>query len=131
METNDNNDVTYVSPGKSFQNEQQYFNTITGSNQRFILPEYVTSFLLARNIELDFSGLDLATSNYFMSEITRSSSGGGFLFFHVHHSETKSKQVSHVQASKTASGLNIKIPGAQLIGYYTETLPKFPQEQSV
>lgn len=64
-----------------------------------------------------------------MSQTTRSGGSGGFLFFRVRHSKTKTKQVSHVVASKTASGMKIKIPGAQIIGYYTETIPKFPQEQ--
>ena len=118
--------VGFVSPGKSFADEKQYYDAVTGSNPEYILPEYPTAFLLARNIQLEFSGLDFSTSSYFMSQYSHSESSGGFLFFHFHHSETKSRQVSHVQTSKTASGLKIKVPGAQLIGYYTETLPKFP-----
>lgn len=131
MESNDEGDKTFVSPGRSYGSEKLYVEAVNGNQQRrFKLPEYATSFLLARNIQLEFDGLDYATSSYYMSQITKSSGGGGFLFFHVHHSETKTKQVSHVQTSKTASGMKIKIPGAQLIGYYTETLPKFPQDQN-
>ena len=130
LESDDDNDKTVVSPGREFD-EVQYYNKLTQSNgrYRYKLPEYATSFLLARNIDLEFSGLDSSTSTYYMSQVTHKSHRGGFLFFHASHSETRSKQVSHVQASKTTDGLKIKIPGAQIIGYYTETLPKFPQDQ--
>lgn len=121
---------TFISPGRGYQDENAYYSALTSSERRYKLPEFTTSFLLARNIELTFSGLDSSTSNYYMSRVTSSSGSGGFLFFRVQHSETKTKQVSHVVASKSASGMRIKIPGAQVIGYYTETLPKFPQDQS-
>ena len=40
----------------------------------------------------------------------------------------KTKQ--SVTADRTANGMIINIPGAQIIGYYTEVLPRFPQSQN-
>lgn len=40
----------------------------------------------------------------------------------------KTKQ--SVTADRTANGMIINIPGAQVIGYYTEVLPRFPQTQN-
>ena len=37
-----------------------------------------------------------------------------------------SNQKASFQASSTATGMQIKVPGTQLIGYYTEVVPKFP-----
>ncbi len=130
IESDDDDRKTFVSPGRRYPNEDAYYNALRSSERRYKLPEFTTSFLLARSIEINFSGLDSSTSNYYMSKVTKSSGNGGFLFFRVQHSETKTKQVSHVVASKSASGMRIKIPGAQVIGYYTQTLPKFPQDQS-
>ena len=39
---------------------------------------------------------------------------------------SNSNQKASFQASSTATGLKIKVPGTQLIGYYTEVVPKFP-----
>ena len=118
----------YVSPGQSLT-ETQLFDRLTQSSRQYKLPEYATDFLLARNIELEFSGVDTETVTSFMSEMTHVGGSGGFLFFHAGASYTKTKQVSHVEVKKTANGMNIKIPGAQLIGYYTEVVPLFPQQQ--
>ena len=31
---------------------------------------------------------------------------------------------------RTANGMAIEIPGAQIIGYYTQVMPQFPKEQN-
>ena len=40
----------------------------------------------------------------------------------------KTKQ--SVTADRTANGMIITVPGAQVLGYYTEVLPRFPQSQN-
>lgn len=32
----------------------------------------------------------------------------------------------YTQASSSATGVTLKLPGAQILGYYTSVLPKFP-----
>ena len=120
--------ASYVSPGRELT-ETQFYDEVTSDQTHYKLPEYTTGFLLARNIELEFKKLDSETVSSFMSEMSHTGGSGGFLFFHAGASVTKTKQTSHVQVQKTASGMKIKIPGAQVIGYYTETLPRFPIEQ--
>ena len=113
--------------------EEEFLQAISdvdgGNSARYRLPEYVTSFLLARDIELEFSGVDANTVRNTLDEYSQTSGSGGFLFFRASASVTKSNHWSQVTAQRTANGMTIKIPGTQLIGYYTEKLPKFPSNQ--
>lgn len=120
--------VTYVAPGKELT-ETEFVQKVTSNNVRYLLPEYTTGFLLARNIEIEFRGLDSSVVSHAMQSSVHDSSGGGFLFFSWSSSVSKSKQKSHTAISKTADGMSIKIPGAQIIGYYTQKLPEFPADQ--
>ena len=116
----------YVAPGREMT-ETAFYETLEKDDEvRYLLPEYTTGFLLARNVELEFKGVDSQTVRTSISTLTEKSSSSSFLFFHASRSSTASKQSSHVEAKKTADGMKIKIPGAQLIGYYTEKLPRFP-----
>ena len=109
--------------------ELGFYNVLSNDNKQYKLPEYTTGFLLARNIELEFSGVDAETVTSTMSEMSHSSGGGGFLCFRASVSKTKTRDTSHVQVQRTANGMSIKIPGAQIIGYYTKIVPKFPLKQ--
>ena len=129
MEDDGEGDVTYASPGKDMT-EEDFIHEILGANGRqYRLPEYVTSFLLARDIELEFSGVDASTIRDTLDEYSHSSGSGGFLFFRASASVTKSSHWSQVTAERTANGMTIKIPGTQLIGYYTQKVPRFPLQQ--
>ena len=111
--------------------EKEFFKTIdTDKPPQYKLPEYPTSFLLGRNIEMEFSGLDSKVVTSTMNEMSHTSGGGGFLFFHAGASVTKTKSTSSVNIQKTANGMKIKIPGAQLMGYYTQVVPRFPSQQN-
>lgn len=120
--------VAFVSPGQGLT-ESILLDTLTQSNVRYKLPEYTTGFLMARKIELVFSGLDADTVTSTMSSMSHTSSGVGFLCFHASASVTKTKDTSHVSVKRTANGMSISIPGAQVIGYYTQVMPKFPLNQ--
>jgi len=113
-----------VSPGRELS-EVEFFNSLTKDELLYKLPEYPTSFLLGRNIEMEFTGLDSKVVTSTMNEMSHTSGSGGFLFFHAGASVTKSKSTSSVNIQKTADGMKIKIPGAQLMGYYTQVMPHF------
>ena len=117
-----------MSPGREFNSEKGFYDEVT-IPFRYMLPEYTTGFLLARNIELEFSNLDSETITSTMNEMSHTSGSGGFLFFKASASVTKTKQTSHVRVERTGSGMKIKIPGAQVIGYYTRVMPRFPVNQ--
>ena len=41
----------------------------------------------------------------------------------------RQKTKRSVNAYRTVNGMIISIPGAQIIGYYTEVIPEFPRSQ--
>lgn len=120
----------YGSPGKHLT-ELDFMNAVKGdeSNKIYRLPEYVTSFLLAREVELEFSKVDRNTFSETVSTFTRHSAHCSFLCFSASFSSTKSDYNSRSSVDRTANGMRISIPGTQLIGYYTQKLPKFPADQ--
>ena len=121
------------SPGPHLT-EIDFINAVSGGDgpDDFIyrLPEYVTSFLLAKDIELDISSKSKKLYETFMEETlySRSTTRKSYIFFSTSHTteSTTSSSESKSRVYRTANGLKIKIPGAQLIGYYTRVLPKFP-----
>ena len=119
--------------------EKEFIDTTTAGT--YSLPQYVTGFLLARNIEMEFRGVDkqssqsIVRSSYqnYRSNSGASSSSGGWGCFSFASSSSYSSSFSarrqnsaSFQAAATASGLKIKVPGVQLIGYYTQVVDKFP-----
>ena len=121
------------SPGPHLT-EPDFINAVSGGDgpDDFIyrLPEYVTSFLLAKDIELEISSKSKTLFRSFMKQTstTRSTQGRNYVVF-----QTSSTTVSSYSSStkvtrvhRTADGFKLTIPGAQVIGYYTRVLPKFP-----
>ena len=117
------------SPGKGLS-EIDFINAITGGDGPdktiYRLPEYVTSFLLSRDIELEFSNVKRRSFRDTVSTFTHHSAYASFFCFSASFSSTKSTYNSKSSVHRTANGMVIKIPGAQVIGYYTQKLPKFP-----
>ena len=94
-----------------------------------MLPEYVTSFVLARDIQLQFSGVDASTVSHATQVIAGGSFSASYGMFSMSASVGLGKTKQSVTADRTANGMIINIPGAQIIGYFTEVLPRFPQTQ--
>jgi hypothetical protein len=125
-----------VSPGPS--SEKEFISK--ASQKIYRLPQYVTGFLLARDVEMEFRGLNQQTtqsiirSSYqsYSSSSSSSYSGGWGPFSFASSSDYSSsfsssrRYSASFQASATTSGLKIRIPGSQVIGYYTQVVPKFP-----
>ena len=121
------------SPGPHLT-EPDFINAVSGGDgpDDFIyrLPEYVTSFLLAKDIELEISSKSSTLFRSFMrhTSINRYTTERNFLLFKtsttVESRHSSSKEVTRVH--RTADGFKLTIPGAQVIGYYTRVLPKFP-----
>lgn len=78
---------------------------------------------------MEFSGVDSEVVTSTMRKVTEASGRGGFAFFRVSASYSKTRQTSHVSVKKTTTGMSISVPGAQIIGYYTQVMPRFPQNQ--
>ena len=103
-----------------------------------MMPEYVTSFLLARHVKLQFSGLDsnsVGRAMQFMTSHSDSASGSAVLKGVPFVFSAKGGIGLHfgwksMTTHRTTNGMAIEIPGAQIIGYYTQVMPQFPKEQN-
>ena len=98
------------------------------------MPEYVTSFLLARNVRLEFSGMDSKTVSTALevSAGVRGRAGlqTGYNMFAGIGGATGAKAGRRfTNTHSTSDGMVIEIPGAQIIAYYTHVIPQFPKEQ--
>ena len=97
------------------------------------MPEYVTNFLLSRNVKLQFSGLDYKAVSKTMRMMFSYSPSIGLvamgLPFKLNWGFGFTKSKTTVTADRTENGMVIHIPGAQIIGYYTQVMPQFPKHQ--
>ena len=120
-----------VSPGH-LNGEQNFINKITGVNANYLLPEYVTGLLLSRNVNIEFKDISASQSAHAVRVSTSNSFsvGGSFGFWggSVSGSFRSSRSERTFSAESSSDGLRISIPGAQIIGYYTQVLPKFPKD---
>ena len=120
---------TYVSPPPGSEADLRKYINGEGSHH-YLLPEYVTSFLLARNVKLQFSGLDSSSVSHGMQMMAGGSVSGSYDMFGLSASVGIGKTKQSITADRTATGMIISIPGAQVIGYYTQVMPEFPRDQS-
>ena len=117
---------TYVSPGPS--TEKDLRDNIRGSRSNlYLLPEYVTSFVLARDVKLQFSEVNANSVSRAMQMIAGGSLSVNYGIFNAKASFGTKKTKQSVTADRTANGIIINIPGAQIIGYFTNVLPRFPR----
>ena len=125
----DTGQITYVSPPPSSENDlRNYINGV--GNHHYLLPEYVTSFLLARNLKVEFSGVKAHTARravqvYNDVSVSLKVKEKGFT---VSRGVGVGKEFA--TATRTTTGLMVSIPGVQLIGYYTQVMPEFPKDQN-
>ena len=117
--------ATFVSPGPKDESTFRDYVAGTKSN-RYLMPEYVTGFLLARKIVLQFSGVDAKSANHLTQLMVGASFSASYNIFSLSAAVDKNKMRQSMTADRTANGMVINIPGAQIIGYYTTVLPKFP-----
>lgn len=129
--------TAYVSPPSS--TEQELADIINGkADNIYVMPEYVTSFLLARDVKLQFSGLDSNTVSRAMQAMFGLSTDASAMIILkgvplVVGANTEAGfrfSRNSMTADRTANGMIIEIPGAQVIGYYTQVMPQFPKEQN-
>ena len=95
-----------------------------------MLPEFVSAFMLAKDIEMEFLGVDSKTKGHTLQQSASGRLSGSYLTFSASSSFSYGSTSSSLQTESTADGLKFKIPGAQLIGYYTTLLPCFPYDQN-
>ena len=76
---------------------------------------------------MNFRGAESNTTRHALSESSSARLQGGYGPFNVGGSFSYGRKSSNLKVSSLSDGLQISIPGAQIIGYYTSVLPKFPE----
>ena len=92
----------------------------------YLLPEYTTGFLLAKDVSMTFRGVESSTSSEALKQSASGSLSFGYGPFSISPSVSHGHSSSHLQVSSESDGLHIEIPGAQIIGYFTGVVDKFP-----
>ena len=108
--------------------EADFIDAISGGegpdDVSYRLPEFVTSFLLAKDVELEIVSKSSALYQSFMHS---SNQWNNFICFSLDSTAgSGEKHYARTRVHKTSTGMKIKIPGAQVIGYYTQKIPRFP-----
>ena len=107
-----------VSPGPMI--EEKFIDEVEKENPHYIMPEYVNAFLLAKDIELEFDGVGSHTKSELVRKSAKGELSGHYLFFSASASVEGENTKGSVAVESTMTGLKIRVPGAQLIGYYTK-----------
>lgn len=97
------------------------------NNPTYILPHYVTGLLLARNVEVEFSIADASVSARAVRQSTSIGVSGRVAFWSASFSTSFGHSERTMSVESSATGLRVSIPGAQVIGYYTQVVPLFPK----
>ena len=114
-----------ISPGEMTENE--FIKELTGANRGYLLPQYVTGLLLSRNVKIQFRGIKANTAAHAVRVLTSTRLSGGFGPWRASTSFNYARSNRQFRSESSSNGLRITIPGAQVIGYYTQVMPKFPK----
>ena len=118
-----------ISPGPL--SEAEFVSTVKSSygttNPSYLLPQYVTGLLLSRNVEVEFATKDASTSAHAVRVASSGSISGGVGLWKASVSTSYGRTERTMNFESTATGLRVTVPGAQVIGYYTQVVPHFPK----
>ena len=122
-----------VSPGPL--TPENYFHEVV-SNGKYLLPEYPSSFVIASNIKILFTELGIDSNetedilNIMMKYVYANTLTGGygpFTFAPVGHVR---KEPHNFRVERNNGGILVTLPSAQVIGYVTTVVPRFPRDQA-
>lgn len=117
-----------ISPG--YMREIDFYSEVTkespDGSPAYMLYQYPTAFLLAKDISMDFTGLsDKDIQRALVLSFSTSLKGNyGPISFDGSFSGSGSQ--NHIQVSLMDNGIKVHIPGAQIVGYCCNVVPKFP-----
>ena len=119
-----------------------YFHQVAESG-RYLMPQYTSSLVLASNVSLFFPGLgswrDEQDNDYnnhtngiinmLMKYAYAPTLEGGYGPFALAPKGGIRKDVHNFRVERRNGGLMIRVPGAQVVGFVSSALPKFPEIQ--
>lgn len=97
-------------------------------NKEYSLPEYTTGFLLAKDITMTFRGIKTSATSHAVHQSASGMLAGSYGPFSASSSSSFGGDSSNLRVSSRSDGLHMEIPGAQVIGYYTSVMDRFPNQ---
>ncbi|KAL8802865.1 MAG: hypothetical protein Q9182_003552 [Xanthomendoza sp. 2 TL-2023] len=88
---------------------------------------YPTAFVVASNVELEFSGNTSSLESALESSSTEANVEVGYGPFALSASHRSSKSKAKTRAEATATGMRISLQAPQIISWVSELLPKLPK----
>ena len=104
------------------------------------MPQYTTSFFLANDIKIFFPGLGIVNDsdidnqtnnaiNTLMRYAYAPNLEGGYGPFSFVPAEGTKQDVHNFRVERINGGIQLSIPGAQIVAYITTVIPRFPADQ--
>ena len=104
------------------------------------MPQYTTSFILANDIKIFFPGLGIVNDtdidnqtnnaiNTLMRYAYAPNLEGGYGPFSFTPAEGTKKDVHNFRVERINGGIQLTVPGAQIVAYVTTVISRFPADQ--
>lgn len=127
-----------VSPG--VLEPASYFQQVAASG-KYLMPQYISSFIIASDINVLFPGLGTQQDtddddnisgviHILMKYAYAPNLSGGFGPFTFAPADDTQTNPHNFRVERKSGGILLTVPGAQIIGYVTKVVPKFPQNQT-
>lgn len=106
------------------------------SEGKYLLPEYPSAFVIASNIKIFFTELEIDSDetdsilNILMKYAYAATLTGGYGPFTLAPVGQARKDPHNFRVERKDGGILVTLPGAQLVGYIMTVVPKFPHNQA-
>ena len=126
-----------VSPGPL--EPARHFHEVVRNGQ-YLMPQYTTSFILANDIKIFFPGLGTVNDsdidnqtnnaiNTLMRYAYAPNLEGGYGPFSFVPAEGTKQDVHNFRVERINGGIQLSIPGAQIVAYVSTVISRFPADQ--
>lgn len=128
-----------VSPGPI--EPGRYYHEVVRNGQ-YLMPQFTSSFILASDLKVYFPGLGIWNDsdtdnqtnnavNILMKYTYAPNLEGGYGPFSFRPVDGTVNNIHNFRVERSRGGILISIPGAQIIGYITTVISKFPSNQTL
>ena len=126
-----------VSPGPL--QPARHFHEVVRNGQ-YLMPQYTTSFILANDIKIFFPGLGTVNDsdidnqtnnaiNTLMRYAYAPNLEGGYGPFSFVPADGTKQDMHNFRVERVNGGIQLSIPGAQIVAYVSTVIPRFPADQ--
>lgn len=108
--------------GKSIQDKLKY--AVDNTEGTYILPAYPTSFLIAKDVVIKFSGVEKNEADFKSFRETVVNTTSHIFGFKISGGGSSRTSMGYSQDSTGTISFYIRIPGPQILGWFSEMTPK-------